>query len=78
MATDIAFRSIDAPSDEYGDGFTILNFLENIVGFNGVLQFIKEGEVKAPNGEIITSEVLLKKSGFWDKYIQTRNEREKG
>lgn len=58
------------PFDEYGEGFRVLYWLEEELGFQAVITFVKTGQVDTPDGEIWGFEEILEKSGFKARVIQ--------
>lgn len=58
------------PFDEYGEGFRILYWLEDELGFKAVLDFVKTGKVITPDGKEWGLREILEKSGFKARVTQ--------
>lgn len=58
------------PFDEYGEGFRVLYWLEDELGFKAVLDFVKTGKVITPQGEEWGLPEILERSGFKARVIQ--------
>jgi hypothetical protein len=58
------------PFDEYGEGFRVLYWLEDELGFKAVLDFVKTGKVIASDGKEWGLVEILEKSGFKARVIQ--------
>ena len=58
------------PFDEYGEGFRVLYWLEDEMGFKAVLDFVKTGKFIASDGKEWRFPEILEKSGFKARVIQ--------
>jgi len=52
------------PFDEYGEGFRVLNWLENQLGFMAVINFAKYGKIEGDDGAEWGLDIILERSGF--------------
>jgi len=55
--------------DEYGEGFRVLYWLEEKLGFQAVLDFVKTGNVAAGEGQIWKLNDILDRSGFKSRVL---------